>query len=353
MEAVPAYGGTPISGKVTIRDVARDAGVGVGTVSRVLTGSGPVAAATRSRVVETVERLQFRPSPAARRLATGRTMTLGAMVPFFTKHYYLEILRGVEQAASASDYSLAIYNVERPEQAREHLAFLRGTRRVDGLIVIALSGSLIQESFPDGFPFPITCVDSPCPDGCTSITVDHERGMYLAVTHLASRCHRVVALIDRPQDPVSGELSQERRDGYRKACEEANIRIREDLIVVSEYSEEGGYEAAGALLDLPDPPTALACASDLQAIGAIRAVRARGLELGFDVAITGYHDVDLAQYVGLTTVRLPALRMGMAAVFDLIAQIDGPESEKTHAAPPPELIVRESCGEARNNSRPT
>jgi len=337
--------------KATIRDVAREAGVGIGTVSRVLTGSGPVAPATRRRVLEVVDRLRFRPSLAGRRLVTGRTMTLGALVPFFTKHYYLEILRGIEQAASASDYSLAIYNVERPEQALIHLEFLGRAQRVDGLVIIALSGGLISEAYPAGPPFPIVCVDAECPDACASISVDHETGMYLAARHLAGLCHRVIALIDRPQDPVSGELSQARRDGYRKACEEANIQIREDLIIVSEYSEEGGYEAAGTLLDLPDPPTALACASDLQAIGAIRAVRARGLELGFDVAITGYHDVDLAQYVGLTTVRLPALQMGMTAVFDLIVRLDGLEGAETRATPPPELIVRESCGEVRNNSR--
>ena len=100
-------------------------------------------------------------------------MTLGAIVPFFTKHYYLEILRGVEQAASVSDYSLAIYNVERPEQALGHFEFLGRTRRVDGLVVIALSGSLIREAYPAGAPFPIFCVDTHCPGICASINVDH------------------------------------------------------------------------------------------------------------------------------------------------------------------------------------
>lgn len=104
-------------GKQTIRDVAREAGVGLGTASRVLSESRHVSAATRQCVLEAVERLGFRPSRMAQGLARGRTQTLGVVVPFFTKHYFLEILRGIEQAVSAHDYSLIVYNVERREQA--------------------------------------------------------------------------------------------------------------------------------------------------------------------------------------------------------------------------------------------
>lgn len=346
VEAVPATtkGGAKIGGKVTIRDVAREAGVGIGTVSRVLTGSGPVASSTRRRVLEVVERLHFYPSVAARRLATGKTTTLGALVPFFTKHYYLEILRGIEQSASAREYSLAIYNVERREQALGHLEFLAGGRRVDGLVVVALSGDLIHDSFPAGAPFPMVCVDTECPGGCTSISVDHEMGMYLAVRHLLGLGHRAIGLIDRPQDQVSGTITEARQNGYRKACREAGVSVREELMTVSDYSEEGGYKATGALLDAPQPPSAISCASDLQAIGAISAIRERGLNPGTDVAVTGYHDVELARYVGLTTVRLPASVMGEAAVTELLSRLAGLDSYEPDSIPRPELIVRKSCG---------
>lgn len=271
-------------------------------------------------------------------------MTLGALVPFFTKHYYLEILRGVEQAASASEYALAIYNVERPEQALRHLEFLARTWRVDGLVIIALSGGLIRDSLPGRAPLPMVCVDTECPDLCTSISPDHETAMYVAVRHLADRGHRAIALIDRPQDPVSGEIIQARQDGYRRACAEAGIPAREELVTIAEYSEEGGYEAAGALLEVSGAASAIACASDLQALGAISAVRERGLEPGVDVAITGYHDVELARYIGLTTVRIPALAMGKAAVADLVSRLSGHEGSEVFPLPGPELIVRESSG---------
>src|SRR3972149_3640801 len=154
---------TKPSGRTTIRDVAREAGVGIGTVSRVLNESRHVSAQTRRRVLDAIERLGFRPDRMARGLVKGATQTIGVLVPFFTKHYFLEILRGIEQSASASDYSLIVYNVERREQALAHLDFLAKTRRVDGLVVIALSGKLVSREYAGEAPFPLVWVDTEGP----------------------------------------------------------------------------------------------------------------------------------------------------------------------------------------------
>jgi LacI family transcriptional regulator len=327
----------------TIRDVAREAGVGLGTVSRVLSESPHVRPQTRQRVLEAVERLGFQPSHTARGLARGRTQTLGVLVPFFTKHYFLEILRGTQQSVSAHDYSLIVYNVERREQALAHLDFLAKTRRVDGLVIIALSGSLVAEVYDEMMPFPVVGVDTEI-SGTPILSPDHREGMYLAVRHLAKLGHRRIALIDRPQDPVSGTMIQARQDGYRRACKEAGLAVRRPYMAVADYSQEGGYEVAGRLLALARPPTALACASDLQAIGALRAVGERHLRVGVDVAVTGYHDVELAQYVGLTTVRLPAFDMGQAAVDLLVTTLAGRPTQGQMMSFSPQLIVRKSCG---------
>ena len=332
----------------TIRDVAREARVGAGTVSRVLSESRHVRPETRQRVLETVERLGFRPSRMAQGLARGRTQTLGVLVPFFTKHYFLEILRGIEQSAFTHDYSLIIYNVERREQALAHLEFLRKTRRVDGLIVIALTDRLITEAYPEMPAFPVIGVDTRI-EGVACLLPDHEKGMYLAVRHLARLGHKRIAFIDRHQDPVSGVVSQERQRGHMKACQEAGLSVPDAYQVVTEYSQKGGYHAARRLLARRQPPTALACASDLQAIGAMRAAEERGLRVGDSVSVTGYHDVELAQYVGLTTVRVPASDMGAAAVNLLVEMFAGRPPERNVIRFAPRLIVRQSSGPPSSN----
>jgi LacI family transcriptional regulator len=314
--------------------------VGVGTASRVVGGSPHVSAPTRQRVLDAAKRLGFLPNLMARGLVKGKTQTLGVLVPFFTKHYFLEILRGVEQAASYDDYSLIIHNVERREQAPAHLNLLARTRRVDGLVVIALSGKAISAASSNGLPFPIVCIDTRMP-GAINLSTDHKQGMYLAVRHLIETGRKRIALIDRPQDPVSGTRSRARRDGYLKAHREAGLPISDSLMVVADYSQEGGYEAASRMLALGGPPTAFACASDLQAMGALQAIRGQGLRVPGDVAVTGYHDVELAQWVGLTTVHIPAFEMGRAAVAALLATLAGRPVEGP-APFRPELVVRDT-----------
>jgi DNA-binding LacI/PurR family transcriptional regulator len=134
-----------------------------------------------------------------------------------------------------------------------------------------------------------------------------------------------------------------------RACQEAGLSVPNACQVVTDYSQKGGHDAARRLLARRRPPTALACASDLQAIGAMRAVEERGLRVGDDVSVTGYHDVELAQYVGLTTVRVPASDMGTAAVTLLVEMFAGHPLERDVIRFPPRLVVRQSSGPARAN----
>jgi DNA-binding LacI/PurR family transcriptional regulator len=342
VEQVPRREGQGLRrSRATIREVALQARVGVGTVSRVLNDSRHVSPETRRHVLEAIERLSFRPDRTARGLVKGRTQTIGVLVPFFTKHYYLEILRGAEQASSRADHSLIVYDVERVEQAREHLDFLARNRRVDGLIVIALDGSLITEAFDSMPPFPLVGVDTRI-EGSTNLIPDHETGMYLAVRHLARLGHKRIVLIDQPQDPVSGAIDRSREDGYRRACREAGFPASHLKTVIEDYSREGGYRAARSLLTLVRRPTAFACASDIQATGVLQAVREQGLRVPADVAVTGYHDVELAQHVGLTTVRMPAFEMGRASVDVLLETLAAGRPGQPPALSRPELVVRET-----------
>lgn len=323
----------------TIHDVAQEAGVGLGTASRALTGSGRVSPAARARVAAAIKRLGFEPSAAARALRRGKTQTIGVLIPFFTRHYFLEILRGIEEATSERDYALIIYNVEQPEQAKAHLRFLTRTHRVDALIVVALDGKLLAPALRGtGHALPIVAVDTTI-RGAPAVDVDYEGGVHAAVQHLLARGHRRIALIDRTADPVTDAMTLQRRSGYERALREAGVRIAPGLVVVADYSPEAGRLAAASLIKSKHP-TALACASDLQALGALEAVRQAGLSVPGDVAVTGFHDVEVAGYVSLTTVRVSTRDIGRSAVGFALSLLDGHSATPARQLVPAELVVR-------------
>jgi DNA-binding LacI/PurR family transcriptional regulator len=328
---------------VTIRDVAREAHVALGTASRVLTGAPNVRPETRGRVLEVAERLGYRPNPTARALAKGKTNTLGVLAPFFfTRQNYVETVRGIQAGIAEYDYSLVVYSIDRPEQARSHLASLARSPRVDGLIVVALDAGLLDD---DVMPkaFPTLCVDT-LREGLPALLANHERGVYYATRHLIGHGHHEIAFVDRPQDPITHASSAVRRVGFLQAFEEAGLTPRSSTMVIEGYMAEGGYVAARRLLDLSTPPTAFVCASDLQAIGVMRAARELGLRVGSDVAIVGYNDVGIAEYLGLTTVHVPSFEIGREAVGALLAILDGSWQEPMPRYVEPKLVVRTSCG---------
>ena len=328
----------------TLRHVAAEAGVSVGTASRVLSGAAGVREATRQRVLEAAERLGYQPHLVARGLAKGLTHAIGVLAPFFfTRGPVLETIRGVQAGASGLDYALVVYNVERPEQAISHLATLGRSTRVDGLVVVTLDGSLAPPA-PADLPFAVVCADTAWP-GCPQFVPDHEQGAYLAARHLIEHGHGRLALIDRGQDPVSQAPTAARRKGFEGALREAGIEPEPHGIQIVDQTPEAAREAAEALLAAGGPPTAFVCASDQQAVGVMRAVRERGLRVGLDVAVTGYHDAELATHVGLTSVHVPLYETGKAAVEHLIGAIgQGRGSESVSLTLPPYLVTRQSCG---------
>jgi DNA-binding LacI/PurR family transcriptional regulator len=327
--------------KVTIRDVAREANVGVGTVSRVLSGSANVGAETRQHIQAVIERLAYKPNRAARNLARGRTDTLGVLLPSFTRHYFLEVLRGVQTAASEGDYSLTVFAADRPEQVKGYLSSAL-KQRVDGLVVISVDPALVANDGAE-MPVPVVGVDTQI-EGATSILPDHAAGMYLAARHLIGHGHKRLALIDRPQDPVSGNQIASRRAGFVSACRDAGLAESQLSLETHDYSAEGGYKAARRLLALDEEPTAFACASDMQAIGALRAVAESGRTIGHDVAVIGYHNVDLAEYACLTSIHLSAFEMGQQAVGRLLEGLTTGFDVPGTVQVMPSLTVRASCG---------
>ena len=327
----------------TIRDLAQEAGVGIGTASRVLSGSPRVAAETRARVHAAMERLGYRPSRVARALSKGRTQTLEVMVPLFTRYFYVEVLRGIEAALVDTDYALLIRTIERATDRDRAFEDPCPRGRADGVLIVSLTPTaklLEQLSLAE---CRAVLVDSDDPR-LSNVTVDHAAAAASAVRHLIALGHRRIASIDHPEDPFAPAYPGGRHKGYRRALAEAGIPPRPEYELMTDFSPEAGAGALDSLLALPEPPTAVFVGSDTQAFGVLEAARRRGLRVPEDLAVVGYNDIELAQYLGLTSVRVPMREMGQRGVELLLAALHEPDSPPTQVRLPAQLVVRRTCG---------
>ena len=307
----------------TIRDVAREAGVGVGTVSRVLGDQARVAPATRARVEATITRLGFRPSPVARALSRHRTTTLEVIVPLITRDFYVEVLRGVEAALDATAYALLIRTIERPADRDRVFTALAARDRADGALIVSQSPTIDLLARLAAQRSPAVLVDAVDPR-LPSVAVDHEGAAATAVRHLLGLGHRRIALVDHAATPFAQGSPAGRRRGYRAALAEAGVRPQPTDEVVTAFSPAGGEAALATLLGQPVPPTAVFVGSDVQAAGVLAGARRLGRRVPDDLAVVGYNDIELAGYLGLTTMRVPMREMGQRGVELLLAAIEAP-----------------------------
>src|SRR5579884_262510 len=253
----------------TIHDVARVAGVGIGTVSRVINNSPGVRAATREKVLAAIARLNYKPDPIARSMISRRTGAIGVLVPFFTRPFNTEVLRGVEAALARAGRELILYNVETDEQRERYFSELPMHRKVDGLLVISL---LPEESFVHGLceaGVPTVLVDYYSPL-LTSLVVDNIEGAYQAVKYLIEKGHCRIGFIN---GIIEGNFkfnqANDRLIGLHRAFGEAGLQFDPELLLTSEWERGKGREAALQLLSCQKRPTAIFAASDVLAIGAL------------------------------------------------------------------------------------
>ena len=321
----------------TIARVAQEAGVGVGTVSRVINGSTAVSAETRRRVLEVVKELGYEPNATARALSTGRTRSVGIIAPFFTRPSVIERLRGVGPLLASSGYQLILVDVESPHQREAAFRSLIG--RVDGLLSVTLAPAPADLARLDVAGLPVVLIDH-AHDRLPSVSVDDVAGGRLAVSHLLELGHRRIAFAGDTVDDVHGSSASSRRCvGYRDALRDAGLPVRDDLIALRPHGDGAG-ELVDELLSRPEPPTAVFAASDQQALAVIDAVRERGLRVPEDVSVVGFDDVELARYAGLTTVAQPLELSGARAAELLLASLDGSEISTARHDLPLELVVR-------------
>ncbi len=308
----------------TIRDVARRAGVGVGTVSRVLNDSPRVRPDKRARVLEAIAELGFVRNPTAHSLSTGRSHAIGVIAPFFTSPSSAERLRGVSTGVAEHGYRLLLVDVETPEQRAAAFADLAGRHAVEGVIVLSIHPT---EAEIAALGRPMVLVDAAHPS-LPHVAIDDLLGGELATDHLLGKGHTRIAFVgDRLPAPFGLSSSELRLRGHRAALERAGLQARLEYARLGGHDREEARELAAPLFALEEPPTAVFAASDMQAVGVIEAAGAAGLRVPEDVAVIGFDDIELAAVIGLTTVRQPLRESGRRGAEVLLAAIEG--------APPP------------------
>jgi LacI family transcriptional regulator len=353
---------------VTIKDVARAAGVSTQTVSRAISGKGYIAAETLARVRDAIHRLGYTPNRVASSMATGHTRSIGMVVPDISYSFFPEIVLGAETAARQAGYNLILCNTaEDDDQERRVIAFLHEAR-VDGLILAGarLPDSELLDALAGHRHF--VSINHPVPPELGGgVRSDHIRGVALAVDHLIQGGRRVIAYMAGPEHVYA---AQERGRGFLRAMAEAGRPPDPALIVphaanltdgrrtLREWlaAGEAGADAwhaaratlgcrgaVGLLRDRPDVDSII-CYDDQIAVGALQACAALGRRVPDDVAITGCNDLPLASQVTprLTTQRIPRYQMGAAAAQMLIERIGG-DTARAEVIFPHQLIVRESA----------
>jgi DNA-binding LacI/PurR family transcriptional regulator len=308
---------------VTIAEVAREAGVGVGTVSRVINGSAAVRDDTRRRVLDAVDRLGYTPNAAARALSTGRTNRIGVVAPFFTSASVIERLRGVTQVLAGADRQLILFDVEHPEQARACFDALAGGGSVDGVLSISLCPSAAEIARFSAAGAPVVLVDHGHPT-LPSITIDDVAGGRLATEHLLALGHERIAFVgDEEHTPYGFSSSAARRAGYECALRDAGLEPEPELIARTAPGRVAAGRAALLLLDLEEPPTAVFAASDDQALGVLDAAAEASLPVPEALSVVGFDDVEIARWAGLTTVAQPLEESGAKGAELVLAAVEG------------------------------
>jgi LacI family transcriptional regulator len=306
--------------RTTIAEVAKRAGVSATTVSHVLTGNRPVATATRRRVEQVVEEIGFRPNGLARSLRIQRSNTIALIIPDITNPFYPVLARGLDDALGG-DYRTLICYTDADRDREQAFVADASDRKADGIVIVAfrIDASDLKDSIHSAIPV-VSVGDGIDDPGIDIVLTNDENGAFEATRYLLELGHRRVAFIGGTEGP-----GRRRMAGYRRALEQAGIAFRPDLAALGGWNRHGGSTAMQKLLAIAEPPSAVFCANDLMAIGALDAMREQGLSVPEDLAIVGYDDIDAAAMVNppLTTVANPAYEVGEAAGRLLLDRITG------------------------------
>jgi LacI family transcriptional regulator len=328
---------------LTLEDIAQKSGVSRSTVSRVINGDDKVKAGTRDRVMKVIQEVNFQPNLAARGLASSRTNILGLVIPsgistLFTDPYFPQLIRGVTSACNAQQYTVMLWLAE-PEFERHTINQILHNGLLDGVIVssMVMDDPIVQSLYESKMPF-VLVGRHPTLD-VNFIDVDNIQGGVDATAYLFGLKRNRVATITGPLNAIPG---YDRLQGYQKAHQLHKKEVVPELIIEGDFTENSGYTAMRKLLPLH--PDGVFAASDMMALGAIRAIREKGLNIPTDISVVGFDDLPIASQVipPMTSIRQPTDRLGSLAVDTLIEIIRHPEKQTHHLLLGTELIVRSS-----------
>lgn len=326
---------------VTIYDVAREAGVSMATVSRVVNNNPNVKPQTRKKVFEAIERLGYRPNAVARGLASKKTTTVGVVIPDISNSIFAEIARGIEDIANMYHYNIILCNADKKKEKEIRVINTLLEKQVDGLLFM---GGVVTEDHVQAFrtaSVPIVLCATKDENGVIpSVDIDHETAAFDAVNTLIRHGHRDIAMISGTlQDPANGYA---RFQGYKKALEGAGIEYKEDLVRIGNYRYESGIEAMKYFLGLKKKPTAIFSATDEMAIGAIHCIQDAGLNVPEDFSVISVDNVRMASMVRpqLTTVAQPMYDIGAVAMRLLTKLMKKENVEHSQVILPHETILR-------------
>jgi LacI family transcriptional regulator len=333
--------------KITIVEVAEQAGVSFGTVSRVINNDIHVKKETRERVLKTMKQMGFVANRQARSLAGGKSNSIGVLVPDLGTAYIGEIIRGIDAELSLSGLDLILYTTHRTASKEANYVANLATGMVDGLLLVLprSPADFISNLTQRKFPFVLIDHQGAGRD-CPAVGATNWQGGYNATEYLIKLGHTRIGFITGTMDLG---CAVDRLDGYRSALRTYHIPESPELIYEGDFFQPDGYAGASALLELPTPPSAIFASNDVMAMGVMDAVRNHGLRIPEDVSIVGFDDIPQASLIhpAMTTINQPLEKMGRVATQMLLDLLKNPEKVVDRIELPTQLVVRDSCSSPR------
>lgn len=324
----------------TIYDIAEKAGVSIATVSRVFNNSSSVSEKTKVKVLAVAEEVGYHPQVYAQGLASKKNNTIMAVVPVISNYFFMEVLSGIQDKLTQMNYELNIFNVTADSNIFEQVEHVIKRRWAEGYLFISIHLDSSKWIQLQKYNVPITLIDEYF-EGFDSVSVDNTQGAYKATKSLLKAGYERIAMLSALE---SSKPIKDRVLGYKQALYEAKIPFCEELVVRGDtlyrdgFTERGGYEAMIKILTLKPYVEACFCASDIQAVGALKAMQ----DTGRFIPLIGYDDIELAEYMGLSTIRQPMRDMGFFATQNLIERLKNPSKAISQTIYTPELILRSS-----------
>ena len=326
---------------VTIKDVAKAAGVSVATVSRVLNNSATVSETATKQVNSAISELGYSPNFLGRNLRKCETNVILAIIPSTEHTFYNDIIRGMQSAAAEHGYDILLSTSNSTYSIEMRLLNMLFNRTVDAAVLLGTQlDAETLKNLNEKYYIALCCERVEGTDVMT-VSVDDEEGAYAAVSKLISCGHKKIGIISTSGKALS---SADREKGYRRALADNGITVREEYIFRGTYDYIDGSRAMRQFMALPEPPTAVFCISDLLAVGAVKQALGDGLAIGKDISVCGFDNIQLSgMYTpGITTVEQPCYEIGRTVIEKLLENIEHSEKRGGHIKLPYKLVARES-----------